>query len=206
MCGWVQLSVLITAPINEWLFEVVISETKKYEQNPHASHIPTTTTSSIDLPPLTLTSTLTLLPPHHLFITGKLNTFTLSNGRGASLSSKDDNLASCEYLVAPQLDGFDKRSARIHLAAPTTLQVRRDGAHHLARPICFSLVEAPHLARRACISLVKAPHLTCRACVRVVRAYAAHSSHLAELTLFACRECISLDGAHPFRMPSMNLL
>ncbi|KAL3926871.1 MAG: hypothetical protein SGPRY_003098 [Prymnesium sp.] len=54
--------------------------------------------------------------------TGKLNTFTLSNGRGASLSSKDDNLASCEYLVAPQLDGFDKRSARIHLAAPTTLQ------------------------------------------------------------------------------------
>ncbi|KAL1524022.1 hypothetical protein AB1Y20_018936 [Prymnesium parvum] len=57
---------------------------------------------------------------------GKENTFTLSNGRGAALGDANDPLCRSEYLVAAQLDGFDKRAARIYLAAPTTRQLLRD--------------------------------------------------------------------------------
>ena len=56
---------------------------------------------------------------------GKENVFSLSNGRGASLASATDALASAEYLVCLQLDGGDRRSARIQLAAPLTLEQLR---------------------------------------------------------------------------------
>ena len=52
---------------------------------------------------------------------GKENVFALSNGRGAALGNSNDPLATSSYLVAAQLDGAEKRSARIFLAAPSTL-------------------------------------------------------------------------------------
>ncbi|EOD07248.1 hypothetical protein EMIHUDRAFT_62179 [Emiliania huxleyi CCMP1516] len=56
---------------------------------------------------------------------GKENTFSLSNGRGASFAAAAEPLASAEYLVCLSLDGGDKRSARIHLAAPLSLSELR---------------------------------------------------------------------------------
>ncbi|EOD26637.1 hypothetical protein EMIHUDRAFT_236680 [Emiliania huxleyi CCMP1516] len=56
---------------------------------------------------------------------GKENTFSLSNGRGASFAAAAEPLASAEYLVCVSLDGGDKRSARIHLAAPLSLSELR---------------------------------------------------------------------------------
>ena len=56
---------------------------------------------------------------------GKRNVWSLSNGRGAALASESDALSEAEYLVAPSLDGGDKRSARMQLAAPLTADALR---------------------------------------------------------------------------------
>lgn len=62
---------------------------------------------------------------------GKQNTFALSNGRGAALSSSADPLANAAYVVAPTLDGGDKASAKILLAAPLSLIALRAILSHL---------------------------------------------------------------------------
>ena len=57
---------------------------------------------------------------------GKVNVFSLSNGRGASFFSAAEPLSESDYLVCLALDGGDKASARIQLACPLSLQdVRR---------------------------------------------------------------------------------
>ena len=56
---------------------------------------------------------------------GTRNVWSLSNGRGAALASESDALSEAEYLVAPSLDGGDKRSARMQLAAPLTADALR---------------------------------------------------------------------------------
>jgi len=66
---------------------------------------------------------------------GKSNTFALSNGRGAALPTNADPLSTSDYLVAATLDGGDKSSARVQLAAPLTLVVLRSA-------LAAALVEA----------------------------------------------------------------
>ena len=48
---------------------------------------------------------------------GKTNTFSLGNGRVAAFASDKEPLATNAYIVAASIDGSDKRSARVWLAA-----------------------------------------------------------------------------------------
>ena len=58
---------------------------------------------------------------------GKTNVWALSNGRGASFYSERETLVKeAEYLICVSLDGGDKRSARIRMAAPLTLEELRE--------------------------------------------------------------------------------
>ena len=70
---------------------------------------------------------------------GKENVFSLANGRGASFASASEPLVQSDYLVAVALDGGDKASARLHLAAPVRLDgLRRVLAHRItSRDECF---------------------------------------------------------------------
>ena len=66
---------------------------------------------------------------------GKDNVFLLANGRQASFASNTERLlsaADASYVVALALDGAEKRSARIQMALPITLeQLRRAVPQHI---------------------------------------------------------------------------
>jgi ATP-dependent helicase HrpB len=52
---------------------------------------------------------------------GKVNTYSLANGRVAGFANAKESMGTSCYIVAASIDGSDKRSARIFMGAEITL-------------------------------------------------------------------------------------